>query len=417
MSNNKNNSLETYGVNGSATYIMDFLKHIAYANLQLEKEDKKKGVLCVWGPHGIGKTTVVGDFAKNNGFKYVEVAPAQFEEMGDLIGMPTSAVFMNKEGCEGQWVSLKIKDDFQSDGWIMDMAMGEKTKFNAPDWVPTEEGPGIILFDDFNRADARIINGVMQLLQNGELISWKLPKGWMIVLTANPDGGDYSITTIDDAQITRMIHITQKFEKKAWAKWADAYGVDTRGINFVLTNPEIIDGGRTTPRTLVQFFDQIRFIPNLQKDMGKVNMLAKGCLSDAAADAFAGFINEGMEQLPDPEDILNVDPKLFKATIEKTLKRMAVSVGKNGAPTVRAGLLSTICTRVYNWAVRNHKDISKKSMTNLKNFLIMDFLPNDLRVRVVKDFVSCKDDNGREITKLADILADPEVGNLVLDKM
>ena len=53
-----------------------------------------------------------------------------------------------------------------------------RTIFSSPDWVPTEEGPGILLIDDVNRADDRILWGIMQLLQNYELVSWKLPNLW-----------------------------------------------------------------------------------------------------------------------------------------------------------------------------------------------------------------------------------------------
>ena len=33
------------------------------------------------------------------------------------------------------------------------------------------------------------------------------------ILTANPDGGDYSVTTMDDAMITRMLHVTMEYAR------------------------------------------------------------------------------------------------------------------------------------------------------------------------------------------------------------
>ena len=92
----------------------------------------------------------------------------------------------------------------------------EYTVYSPPDWVPTEEGPGILLLDDINRADDRILRGCMQLLQNFELSSWKLPPKWQIVATANPEGGDYSVTPMDGAMLTRMLHTTLKFDAKIW---------------------------------------------------------------------------------------------------------------------------------------------------------------------------------------------------------
>ena len=68
----------------------------------------------------------------------------------------------------------------------------------------------------------------MDLLQNGGLATWKLPKGWSIMLTANPGGGDYQVTELDGAQMTRMTHISMEFEEKAWARWALSNNIDER---------------------------------------------------------------------------------------------------------------------------------------------------------------------------------------------
>ena len=58
----------------------------------------------------------------------------------------------------------------------------EYTVYSPPDWVPREDGPGILLLDDINRADDRILRGCMQLLQNFELTSWKLPQNGRLLL-------------------------------------------------------------------------------------------------------------------------------------------------------------------------------------------------------------------------------------------
>ena len=44
--------------------------------------------VCIWGPHGVGKTELVKDYCKTKGWNFAYCAPAQFEEMGDLHGMP-----------------------------------------------------------------------------------------------------------------------------------------------------------------------------------------------------------------------------------------------------------------------------------------------------------------------------------------
>ena len=225
-----------YGTRAKAGEVITFVRHVLQANIRAEARGQRKTPICIWGKHGIGKTEIVQALAEDMGYPFRYIAPAQFEEMGDLVGMPSI-----EEG---------------------------RTVFRSPEWVPREAGPGILLIDDVNRADDRILRGIMQLLQNFELVSWKLPRQWQIVLTANPDGGDYSVTPMDDAMVTRMMHITLEFDPKEWAKWAEKNGVDSRGIDFVLTYPEVVTGLRTTPRTLVQFFETITEIDNLGAHLG-----------------------------------------------------------------------------------------------------------------------------------------------------
>jgi hypothetical protein len=149
------------------------LAHIFERNEVLSDSGGGRGTpVCIWGTHGLGKTQMVKDYATSRGWHLAYCAPAQFEEMGDLHGLPT------------------VHDPTPDKPFSGD----EYTIFAPPEWVPKETGPGILLLDDINRADDRILRGLMQLLQNFEMFSWQLPPKWQIVATANPEGADYSVT-------------------------------------------------------------------------------------------------------------------------------------------------------------------------------------------------------------------------------
>ncbi|MDW7693305.1 AAA family ATPase [Flammeovirgaceae bacterium SG7u.111] len=361
----------TYGTKTDAIEINKFLDHIINTNLKSDLE-KPATPICIWGMHGIGKTELVSDFAQEHGYKFVYIAPAQFEEMGDLLGMPSA--------------------DPET----------HVTKFIPPEWVPTEEEPGILLIDDVNRADDRILRGIMQLLQNYELISWKLPKKWNIVLTANPDGGDYSVTTMDDAILTRMMHITMEFDVKAWAKWAEKNEIDPRGIDFVLTYPEIVAGQRTTPRSLVQFFSAISSIQNLKEGLDMVKMLADASLDKETAVAFINFINMDLDKLIAPIDILKApDFKIVQGQLKKLID------GK----TKRLDILSVVMTRLTNFLIYNKEELDNKQFDNLKSFILLNFMPNDLRLAMAQELVQA---DRKDLKRLYTV---PEVGKLILKKM
>ena len=56
------------------------------------------------------------------------------------------------------------------------------------------------------------LKNILQILS-----SWSIPRKWQILATANPDNGAYSVTPMDDAMLTRMLHVTLTFDAKAWA--------------------------------------------------------------------------------------------------------------------------------------------------------------------------------------------------------
>lgn len=343
-----------YGARLDPARMVDALEHIFTQNLERQAKGNRGVPVCIWGTHGLGKTETIKDFAQKRGWQLAYCAPAQFEEMGDLHGLPTRVAADPTTG------------------------EGERTVFLPPDWVPTEEGPGILLLDDFNRADDRILRGLMQLLQEFEMFSWKLPPKWQIVCTANPEGLDYSVTPMDDAMITRMLHMTMAFDVKVWAAWADEAGVDPRGIAFVLTYPELINEARTTPRTLAQFFEQIQPIRDLRNNLDLVQILARASLDEAVVATFLAFVLQELEQLIEPADILNA--RDFSVVADRIKK---ASVTKSGS--TRTDVLAILCTRMYLHLKRDTYKPQPGHRENLLAFMLLPEIPNDLRFSLHHD--------------------------------
>ena len=372
--------MSTYGQEMNSVELKRLLDHIFTRNSKLQERGLRGTPIMLWGAHGLGKTQSVMDYARNNNWKLAYCAPAQFEEMGDLHGMPTI-----------------VDPDNNISG-------DEYTVYSPPEWVPKEEGPGILVLDDMNRADDRILRGIMQLLQNFELSSWSLPPKWQIVATANPDNGDYSVTTMDDAMLTRMMHITLKFDARAWAEWALKAGVDQRGIDFVLTYPEAVTGKRTTPRSLVQFFEQIHDIPDFKADLDLVMALAKSALDETTIATFFSFINNDLAKLLDPSDILNTED--FN-TIKKQLEEIAVT--EKGEK--RLDRISTIMTRLYLFLGQQNYTPEKNHALNLVEFMLLEVIPEDLKMSFFMDI----NKEGRDDVK--SMLKDKRLAKLLLSSL
>lgn len=353
----------TYGSPSSGTELTAFLQHIL--SYRFAHSQQAPTPICIWGRHGIGKTAIVKEVASALGAQLVYIAPAQFEEMGDLLGLP------------------------QAD------AAGSRTVYLPPAWAPRNEGPGILLIDDVNRADDRILRGIMQLLQDYELASWKLPANWQIVLTANPDGGDYSVTPLDDAILTRLMHITLVFDAGSWARWAHDAGIDPRGIDFVLTYPELVTGRRTTPRSLTQLFEALQSIADWQAQMPLVTQLAHGALDDETASAFTAFLQGRLNLLWRPEELLDAtDPGAWNAKWKSNNNRQDI--------------LYIAVSRLTNYLLSTSSDLNDLQYQNLLHFLTSEDIPGDLR------FVAVNSLAASDKPSLQRLLAEPALGRLLL---
>jgi hypothetical protein len=352
-----------YGTKVKAGALIEFLEYMFNINAGAAREGKLQTPVCIWGLHGIGKTEIVRDLARRKNYGFAYIAPAQFEEMGDLLGMPAIE--------------------------------GEKTVFRAPDWVPREEQAGILLIDDVNRADDRILRGIMQLLQNYELVSWRLPKGWQIILTANPDGGDYSVTPLDDAMLTRMMHITLTFDAQEWARWAQSSGIDPRGIDFVLTYPEMVQGKRTTPRTLVQFFQAIAPIEDLVRQIGLVKILGDSCLDEETVAAFIAFAQESLHKIPEP-------PALLQSSSEEEFRDYLAPLLQENP--VRVDLLSTLAYRLFTFAGQQTGEIPARRLENMKRWLLWEDIPADLRIGLARNLATLPQKDWQNLLQDPDLM-------------
>ena len=357
----------------SGTELIDFIEHILEMNLQNEALGLSKVPLCIWGRHGVGKTQMVRDLCRQKGWAHAYAAPAQFEEMGDLTGMPK----IDSKG------TPEIDDD--------------ETVLVPPKWVPKTEGPGILLLDDVNRADERILRGIMQLLQDGTLVSWKLPPKWQIVLTANPDGGDYAVTPMDNAMLTRMLHVSARFDVKAWVQWARKANIDPRGIDFVSVYPELVDEGeKTTPRSLVYLFNLIRPIQNLAANMTLLRQLAHSSLDALAADTFIRFVTEELTSIPTAEEILHATH--FAQQIEPKLEALQ----REGSP--RVDILTLIGDRLVR-ALKEKVSLDTQACERVRSFVQSKSIPDDVRFNICRELISLdnvrKSPLGAEIGKIA----------------
>jgi hypothetical protein len=289
--------------------MIGFLDHIIMTNQKLQSEGKPSVAVEVVGESGIGKTSTMLQVAEHNKMNYVKLNLAQIEELGDLVGYPVRQFEMAKQITEGpnngkwttKWADEMIVESYKEKGY---QATGKSQMgYCPPEWIAGKNEGGILLLDDWNRADVRFIQAVMELVDRQEYISWKLPKNWHIILTANPDNGDYMVQSIDSAQRTRFISVNLKFDVKAWGKWAEEAGIDGRCINFLMLHPELV-GQETNARSITTFFNGISSFPKFEENLPMIQMIGEGSVGPEFALMFTQFINNKLDKLVSPDVLI-----------------------------------------------------------------------------------------------------------------
>jgi len=393
-------------VNLNIDELKGFVNHIIKNNRFLQAQGKNPVSIEVLGESGIGKTSTVIEIAKENNLNFVKLNLAQIEELGDLVGFPVRQFQMYKEQRVAPADELNFtaaqraaaSNDMAKLGegqvkkiglWVDELAVAEYLKngykmtgknrmsYCAPEWIADKKEGGILLLDDWNRADTRFIQAVMELIDRQTYISWALPKDWHIILTANPDNGDYMVNSIDSAQKTRYITANLKYDVNVWARWAEESGIDTRCINFLLLHPELVTQ-ETNSRSITTFFNSISSFADFESNLSMIQMIGEGSVGDAFASMFTTFINNKLDKLVTPKDLLLADNE------QTILGQLESCVGKGD--TYRADIASTLATRLANFAVVYSKDntITEKITSRLIALCTKDYFTNDLKYLVVR---------------------------------
>ena len=394
-------------VNLNIEELESFVLHIIENNRFIQKEGKNPVAIEVVGESGIGKTTSIMDMARENDLDFVKLNLAQIEELGDLVGFPVRQFQMYKEkqvlkkGADinytasqraaasedlsklgttitkkiGQWVDELAVSDYLKNGYKM--TGKNRMSYCAPEWIADKKKGGILLLDDWNRADVRFIQACMELVDRQTYISWTLPEDWHIILTANPDNGDYMVNSVDAAQKTRYITANLKFDVDVWAKWAEGNGMDTRCINFMLLHPELVTQ-ETNARSISTFFNSISSFDNFEDNLSLIQMIGEGSVGEEFASMFTTFINNKLDRLVTPKDLLlHTDEKYI-------LGELSSCIGKDD--TYRADIASTLATRLSNYSVvySTENTISQKVNDRLIALCTKDYFTDDLKYLIVR---------------------------------
>ena len=359
----------------NAKELKQFLNHIIENNRFLQEQNKTPVAIEVIGESGIGKTSAIVQLAKELDFNFVKLNLSQIEEIGDLVGFPIRQFEIQRnEESDKIWVDENVLDEKFKQGYYTTGL--NRMGYCPPEWISGKEKGGILLLDDWNRADMRFIQAVMELIDRQQYISWNLPKDWHIILTANPDNGDYLVSSIDNAQKTRFITVQLKFDTECWAKWAEESQIDGRCINFLLLHPELVTKD-VNSRSVSMFFNSISSIKSFDDSLPLIQMVGEGSVGPEFSSMFTMFINNKLDKMISPQHVIEQDEKY----VLNTLKSI---VGKDD--NYRADLASTLSTRIVNYLDLFSKEnpIEKTVVDRISKIVNEKIFANDICYNMVR---------------------------------
>lgn len=332
--------------------IKPILKYIINNNRSLQERGEFPISVQLTSLPGIGKTSLIEQIASEIGANYIKKNLSQISDPGEICGWPIKEHYVCKND-ECRWITAELIESYSKAGW--EISEETRMSYAIPEWIKSIDlsKPTILNLDDVNRSSPIVLAAIMELISRQEYFSWKLPPNSTVILTANPEGGDFNVTEIDEAIKTRMLNFNIKFDKYDWAKYAEEKGYNNQAINFMLLySDELIDRSKSrqskiNARNYTMFINTISSIDDWSKpeNLSFILQIASGCFLDSddiVGGLFTTFIANKLDKLPSPEELVNTDWNDIKRILENQL----YDKGK-----YRADIASVITTRFINYSL------------------------------------------------------------------
>lgn len=380
----------------NADELKGFMKHIIANNKMLQEKGTVPVSVNVEGPAGVGKTSSILQLAKELDMDLVRLNLAELEDLSDLVGFPVKEFEVMHDEKGTKWIPESLIPQYLASKY---KPTGNKRMgYATPEWINGKKEGGILILDDYTRADARFMQATMTLIETQTYYSWALPKNWHIVLTTNPDDGNYNVTSLDGAQKTRFITVNFKFDVEVWAKWAEQQDVDGRCINFLMLHPELVKDD-TNPRSIMTFFNSISSIQDFDKELPLIQMIGEGSVGPEFATMFSMFINNKLDKLVAPKDILLHDNEAY------IIGELRNCIGRGD--NYRADIATILTRRLINYTINyaENNSVTKKVTDRLiKLSTDEETLSNDLKFILVRDILNANKQKFQGMMTNAEVL-------------
>ena len=378
--------------------------------------DIRPTALNIVGISGIGKTSIIRQVARQyllalrdvNPLAYEQIDPtrindqivklslAQMSEEGDLIGLSykvyeaidkeNNTRWIPENALQTELMSSQERNDNGELEFTLKLTGQVKTETAPPSWIKGKSDFVVLILDDFNRANPQILQATMELINEGESLSWRLPSTAQIILSSNPDDDpDYMVTSMDEAMKSRMAIIEMIFDKSAWCQWAEINKLDSRVINFVhyygelfssKTKDSSIKVSRIAPRSYTKLATMLGVIKDWKESIVYISKLAGSLIGAPDSVRLLSFIEGGLDKLVPVDDLI----KLSKDDMAKKLHSIVGGYVSNPDGSDNVKYKTTIAAiyteRFISYMINNIDTIAVDQAKNIASLFSNGSNPN-----------------------------------------
>lgn len=221
--------------------------------------------LMVWGPPGVGKSSVLRAVAEQEGIQFIDIRLAQREPV-DLRGLPVP------DGDQVRWLL-------------------------SSDWPRDPASRGIVLFDELTAADRTLQVAAYEILLDRRLGDlYRVPPGWLLVGAGNRAGDRAVATTMSSALANRFCHVELTPELDGWVGWANQQGLDPLLAGFLRFRPALfidmsgaLDRGWPSPRSWERVARELTLARATGLDDALLRLIVAGLVGQGPADELMAF--------------------------------------------------------------------------------------------------------------------------------
>lgn len=300
------------------------IKKAVRMNMKEVAKGGKRKPLFVWGPPGVGKSSIFEQVCEAIGWKLIDVRLTQMEPT-DLRGIP---VPVSKEYVD--IVSGKTVEDVVV-RWAIPEFLPKITSVSDHKWDgiipgdPKKYKGAIILLDELPNAAPSVQAGSYQLVLDGQIGEYIVPENCVVFAAGNRQtdkGGTYKMPT---PLMNRFDHIEFEAVFKEWQRYAIKKGYNEQVVGFLSAfegklfefQANKVDGGFPTPRS----WELVSAILNDEQEttektsMRVVNRMIIGAIGKGVAAEFIHHC-ETAGKLPDTDLILDGKIKTLDADMK-----------------------------------------------------------------------------------------------------